>query len=128
MSCWPDRYHREIQLHVYMANDSRKTGSEWINGDTEMRRYPRAIVEGAVTSNPVPGEVVDTSEGGLGMRTHMPLHVGEQNFFYLQKGSVRVKYRGQVRWCHFESSKKLDTGDVVPIYRTGIELYWPGQD
>lgn len=112
---------------MHMANDSRNTGSDWISGDIELRRYPRAIVEGAETSNPVPGEVVDTSEGGLGMRTHTPLHVGERNCFYLQKGSFRVMYRGEVRWCHFESSKRLDSGDVVPVYRSGIALYWPGQ-
>ena len=111
-----------------MVHDSKDPGSDWIDGDTELRRYPRSIVEGAENSNPVPGEVVDTSEGGLGMRTRTPLHVGEQNFFYLQKGRVRVKYRGEVRWCHFESSEKLDSGDVVPVYRSGIALYWPDQD
>lgn len=111
-----------------MVKQRQSEGIGWIDGDTELRQYPRAKVEGTLTSNPVPGEVVDTSETGLGMRTHMPLHVGEHNSFYIQKGKTRVKYRGEVRWCHFEDSERLESGDVVPVYRSGIALYWPGND
>jgi hypothetical protein len=111
-----------------MADSADTSTTGWIDGDSDLRRYPRARVEGAVTSNPVPGEVIDTSEGGLGVRSHIPLHVGERNSFYLKKGSTRVKFRGEVRWCHFQDATKLDSGDVVPVYRSGIALLWPGDD
>ena len=115
-------------MHVHMANRRQRDGIGWVHGDTELRHFPRAQVEGAVTSNPVPGELVDTSETGLGVRTHVPLHVGEKNSFYIQKGKTRIKYQGEVRWCHFEDSKRLESGDVVPVYRSGVALYWPGLD
>lgn len=111
-----------------MAKRRLDDESGWVSGDTELRQHRRSRVEGAVTSVPVAGEVIDTSEAGLGVRTQVPLHVGEQNSFYIQKGRTRVRYQGEVRWCHFEASKRLESGDVVPVYRSGVALYWPGQD
>ena len=99
----------------------------WIPGDTDLRRSPRIRVQGVVTQAPVAGVVVDTSEAGLGLRTQEPLHVGERNVFHLQKGDVRLRYSGEVRWCHFESSVRMGDGYVLPVYRSGIALDFAGR-
>lgn len=126
--CAATSFTDAVNSYWNMAKTPRISKAGWIDGDTELRKYARSTVDGAVTSTPVSGEVVDTSEGGLGVRTRKPLRVGDRNAFHIHKGKTRVRYQGEIRWCHFEDSKRLESGDVVPVYRSGVALYWPGPD
>lgn len=105
-----------------MPRSEQSARRAWVQGDAEMRRYPRARVEGTLLSNPVPGELVDTCQEGLGLRTTRPLNIGARNVFYIRKGDVRVSFLGEVRWCQIENTHYRSGGDIVPVYRSGIAL------
>lgn len=107
-----------------MPKSEEATRRDWIQGDAELRRFPRARVVDTLLSNPLPGELVDTSQEGLGIRTTQPLNIGARNMFYIRKGNVRASFFGEVRWCQIEDTRYRKGGDIVPVYRSGIALEW----
>lgn len=110
-----------------MTRDRQGLSRDWVQGDADLRQFPRARVEDTLLSNPVPGDLIDTSEAGLGIRTTQPLNIGARNVFYIRKGNVRASFRGEVRWCQIEDTRYRMGGDILPVYRSGIALEWPGR-
>ena len=108
-----------------MPNKEDSTRRDWLEGGAELRQFPRVRVEGTLISNPVPGELVDTSQTGLGIRSTQPLNVGARNTFYIRKGDTRARFLGEVRWCQIEDTRYRKGGDIVPVYRSGVVLEWP---
>jgi hypothetical protein len=93
-----------------------------MNEKDERRRYPRFPtdkVEGSFSYS-VMASVDNLSLGGFAVHTSAQLQVGRRYNFRLGDGPDGVQLKGEVKWCRLAGTKKLDTGDVVPVYSAGI--------
>ncbi len=70
---------------------------------------------------PIKGQIVDLSEGGLGVESSQPLEVLKRYVFRLKSGRARPEFLGEVRWCRLESVGSGD-GKKAPVYRAGIVI------
>ena len=86
----------------------------------ESRRSPRRDVSSVQVVNPVRGSVVDISSSGIGIETQGPFSVPEEVHVSIGPGVAYAKIRAQVRWCVLVRTQRFESGDVVPIYRSGL--------
>lgn len=84
------------------------------------RRGPRHPIEGLQLLNPVHGRVVDMSRQGLGVETWRPFSVPERSTFSIGRSVASAKIRAEVRWCLLVRTERVDNGDIVPVYRSGL--------
>ncbi len=82
----------------------------------------RRTVRSVQVLNPIHGTVVDMSESGLGIETHGPFSVPETVQLSIGQAVASAKIRVQVRWCELIRTESYSNGDVVPIYRSGLEF------
>ena len=88
-----------------------------------VRRHDRRQVSHVYLFNPVPGKVVDLCASGLGVETRDALPLTKQDLFSIgDDAMVRAKIRGQVRWCRLARTESRSNGDVISIYRSGVEF------
>jgi hypothetical protein len=88
--------------------------------ERESRRSPRRDVSSVQVVNPVRGSVVDISSSGIGIETRGPFSVPEEIHVSIGPGVAYAKIRAQVRWCVLVRTQRFESGDVVPIYRSGL--------
>jgi hypothetical protein len=87
----------------------------------DTRSHSRRAVEGVLLETPIRGQIIDLSEGGLGVESGRPLEVNRQYVFRLKTKHGRPEFRGEVRWCRLKSIG-AGNGSTAPIYRSGIAL------
>jgi len=88
-----------------------------------VRRHDRRQVSQVYLFNPVPGRVVDLCASGLGVETRDALPLSKQDLFSIgDDAMVRAKIRGHVRWCRLARTESRANGDVISIYRSGVEF------
>ena len=87
----------------------------------DARAHSRRAVAGVLLETPIPGQIIDLSEGGLGVESGQPLEVHHQFVFRLKTRHGRPEFRGEVRWCRLKSVGSED-GATAPVYRSGIAL------
>lgn len=87
------------------------------------RRYHRLQVDDVYLFNPIPGKVTDLCASGLGVETRDALPIAKDDLFSIgDDAMVRAKIRAQVRWCRLDRTESRANGDVVSIYRSGIQF------
>ncbi len=86
----------------------------------DRRRHPRPGIRDMPLIQPVRGEVVNLSAGGMGLHTWDALAVNKEYFFTFGPEPARVRARGRVIWCRMRPSNGLQ--DWEPRYRAGIEF------
>ena len=87
----------------------------------DTRTHNRRAVKGVLLETPIRGQIIDLSEGGLGVESGRPLEVHRQYVFRLKTKHGRPEFRGEVRWCRLKSVGSED-GATAPVYRSGIAL------
>lgn len=91
--------------------------------DPGVRRNDRRTVDNVYLFNPVPGRVVDLCASGLGVETRDALPLAKRDLFSIgDDAMVRAKLRAEVRWCRLARTESRSNGDVISIYRSGIEF------
>lgn len=93
--------------------------------ETEGRRqHPRYRVEGVKGSFAMSADVriVDISLTGIGLETNSYLAVGRHYSLRVQRTGEALKLWGRVVWCKMLRTEKNGSGDVLPVYRAGIEF------
>ena len=86
------------------------------------RRGPRRPIDDLRLLNPVHGRVVDMSSLGFGIETYRPFSVPERSVFSIGEPASAAKIRAEVRWCLLVRTERIENGDVVPVYRSGLEF------
>jgi hypothetical protein len=109
------------------ASDPDGTQSESEGKATQhplgLRRNDRKAIDNVFLFNPVPGRVIDLCASGLGVETRDALPLAKQDFFSIgDDAMVRAKIRAQVRWCRLARTESRSNGDVISIYRSGVEF------
>jgi hypothetical protein len=91
-----------------------------IAGQTDRRRYPRRGIRDLQLVQPVLGEIVDMSTGGVGVLTWDALPVNKELSLSFGPPGQRVRVRARVVWCRHRAS---EVGvDWLPSYRAGIRF------
>ena len=111
-----DRLIADLDSLDEEAGSWASTGSEV----GESRRNARRPVESVQVLNPVRGVVVDMSSSGLGIETQSPFSVPEVVSLSIGQAVSSAKLRAQVRWCELVRTERFGSGDVIPIYRSGL--------
>ena len=97
-------------------------GFHRLDGQPDERHHQRGPAIGFTLRNPVIGDVVDISAGGMGFQGQHPLNLGDQYPFSFLVGTSTVRLRGEVRWCKLVGTSLLEKGETAPIYRVGVSF------
>ncbi len=89
-------------------------------GKSERRHYKRRGIRDMPLVQPVLGEVVDMSAGGVSVLTWDALPVHEELFLSFGPPGQRVRVRARVIWCRLRATEQ--GVDWTPQYRAGIEF------
>jgi hypothetical protein len=129
---WLDEIDRLISAFDGNAGESQPPDSVALKSKSEqerpkaplgVRRNHRKSVDNIYLFNPIPGRVTDLCASGLGVETRDALPLAKHDFFSIgDDAMVRAKIRAEVRWCRLARTESLSNGDVVSIYRSGVEF------
>lgn len=86
----------------------------------ERRRFPRRGIRDMPLVQPVLGEVVDMSAGGVAVLTWNALPVHKELYLSFGPGQQRVRVRARVIWCRLRATRP--GVDWLPKYRAGIQF------
>ncbi len=86
----------------------------------ERRRYPRRGIRDMPLVQPVLGEVVDMSAGGVSVLTWDALPVHKELYLSFGPPGQRVRVRARVMWCRLRPTER--GVDWTPKYRAGIQF------
>ena len=93
-----------------------------LDGEPDERHHLRGPAIGFTLRNPVAGQVLDISVGGMGIQCPQSLKLGEEYPFSFTVGTSRLRLRGEVRWCKLVGTSLLGDGESAPIYRVGVSF------
>ena len=86
-------------------------------------RFPVANTE--IRNHLATGRVVDFARGGMAIESSHALRPGCRYTFTLTIGEHVETLEARVLWCRLAATRRLSSGEVVPLYRAGIERIRP---
>lgn len=89
-------------------------------------RFPLANTE--IGNHAVTGRVLDLSRAGMAIECHDALGPGRLYTFRLAIGEHTETLTARLLWCRLCRTERLANGDVLPIYRAGIERLPLGEE
>ncbi len=87
------------------------------------RRFPIANTE--IRNHAASGQVLDLSRDGMAIESHQAVRPGRRYTFTLTIGDHVETLAARVLWCRLQTTRRLPNGDVLPVYRAGIERLRP---
>ncbi len=118
-----DRRRRPAAARRGRTRRRRSPGAEDRRGE---RRFPIANTE--IRNHAASGRVLDLSRDGMAIESCTALRPGQLYSFTLTIGDHVESLEARVLWCRLRTTERLPGGDVVPIYRAGIERVRPRPD
>ena len=95
-------------------------------GTGEKRHHPRLVIRHTGIGNGLLiGRVVNMSLSGLALESTTGLSTGSSHSFRVTLGQKPFEIRAEVRWCRLTRTLGRGPGEVVPIYRAGLEFNRP---
>ncbi len=89
----------------------------------ENTRFPLANTE--IRNHTVAGRVVDLARGGMAIESNDALRPGRCYTFTLTIGEYVETLEARVLWCRLRATERQASGDVLPLYRAGLERVRP---
>ena len=115
-------------LDTFAAESGEGSDSRAAERELGVRRNDRRRVDHVYLFNPVPGRIIDLSASGLGIETRDALPLAKPDLFSIgDDAMVRAKIRAEVRWCRLARTESRSNGDVISIYRSGVEFSEAGR-
>jgi len=104
------------------ATDSTTPSTSDDADPRERRGSPRRKgSDGDIRSPTLGVRILNLSAAGLAIETDRALRVGGRYRFTLASSGSEARIDGRVLWCRLSGTRRLDNGDVRPVYRAGIE-------
>jgi len=90
----------------------------------DKRRHKRFSVEGIQGNMLFSSEIniLNISVGGAAIETPRRLNLGGEYTLKLEDKGKTFSIKGKVVWSELSQSRKTPSGDIVPIYRTGLQF------
>ena len=92
----------------------------------EQRKYPRYKADGiGVHSNMILAsylKIIDVSFGGMSFEADRRLNMGKKYSLTIKTQGVLATVKGVVVWCSLTKNTKNIKGDIIPIYKCGMEF------
>ena len=90
----------------------------------ENRHHKRLTVDGIQAGISITrAKIINISFGGMAVESNKGLKPGKECTLKLEgKGNNVIKLTGMVVWSVLSASKKIQTGEIVPIYHAGIQF------
>ncbi len=67
-------------------------------------------------------EVIDISIGGISIKATNRLNIGEEYALTLEDMEKSISLKGSVVWSALSETRKGSQGEVIPIYKAGLEF------
>jgi hypothetical protein len=92
----------------------------------DRRRSPRfPVANTEIGNHGISGKVLDLGPGGMAIEAGEALRPGRQYTLTLTIGEHVESVAARVLWCRLSATRRLPGGDVIPVYRAGIERARP---
>lgn len=92
----------------------------------EKRQSPRSKADGiGIHSNMILAsylKIIDVSLGGMSFEADRRLNMGKKYSLTIKTQGVLATVKGVVVWCSLTKHTKNTKGDIIPIYKCGIEF------
>ena len=111
-----DRAMSEQKTHDAKSRKAAATAA----GKAERRRYRRRGIRDMPLVQPVLGEIVDMSAGGVSVLSWDALPVHQELYLSFGPPGQRVRVRARVIWCRLRATEP--GVDWTPKYRAGIQF------
>lgn len=86
-------------------------------------RFPLANTE--IRNHAVTARVLDLARGGFAIESSHAMRPGQRYTFTLAIGEHVETLDARVLWCRLRTTERQPNGEVVPVYRAGIERIRP---
>ena len=87
----------------------------------DRRRNPRfPIANTDIGNHTIQGRVLDLSRAGMAIEAQEALRPGERYELTLTIGEHVETVEARVLWCRLAATRRLEGGEVAPVYRAGI--------
>jgi hypothetical protein len=73
-------------------------------------------------SHTLEARLLNFSPGGIALETGRALRVTARYRFHLGSSGEGKPITGTVRWCRLCATRKLENGDIAPVFRAGLTL------
>jgi hypothetical protein len=67
-------------------------------------------------------EIIDISLNGIALLAPQRLNIGKQYSIKIQSKGKALSIKGIVIWSHISSIRKAFDGDIIPVYKAGLEF------
>jgi len=117
------RYAAEIENEEEVIKSSYK---DYI-GD-ERRKHKRLMVK---KGNPkiiphfLDTKIVNISVGGIAIETTTRLEINKEYGLKINQRGNAFRLKGRVVWAVLMRAEKKESGDIIPVYKAGIEFQQP---
>ncbi len=93
-------------------------------GDVDKRRYKRYTVDGlsGQLTYAINARVLNMSMEGMAVETNRLLNVDKKYIIRLGNGMDTVELEGTIVWSNLIKTEHQSTGDVVPVFKSGIKF------
>jgi len=85
------------------------------------KRYDVTGVEGTLVFN-LDVRVVDLSLTGMSIEAQSALQAGANYTVSVRRREGRLRFPAVARWCHLMGTEESAKGEIVPVYRAGLDF------
>jgi hypothetical protein len=112
-----------VAAETLTAEESEATVRPIVSPDRWRRSHFRFPARNATCeANPLVGQLLNLARTGLALEGNVPLQIGCDYRFRVRLDQVSFWATGKVRWCALRKTLKGESGDVLPVYHTGLSL------
>ncbi len=86
----------------------------------QTRRFHTARI--SFNSSRLNARLLNLSASGAAIETSEPPRIGSELQCELESEQTLAMIPGEVRWCRLGGTTSAEDGDVVPVYRAGIQF------
>ncbi len=119
----PEWLRRRARKLARQSSPSRVPNSGERRAET---RFPIANTE--IRNHVAAARVVDFARGGMAIESTQSLRPGRRYTFTLTIGEHIETLEARILWCRLASTRRRADGEVVPVYRAGIERIRPSSE
>jgi hypothetical protein len=111
---------RENEEEVIKSSFKEYTGNE-------RRKHKRLMVKGNQKIIPhfLNTKIINISVGGIAIETTTRLEINKEYGLKINQRGNAFRLKGRVVWALLMRAEKKESGDIVPVYKAGMEFQQP---
>ena len=83
-------------------------------------RFPGDNV--SVNGGAIEGKLLNVARFGLAIETTFPIQIGREYRLRVRYQETSFLATGMVRWCILRRTRRSESGEIIPVYHSGLSL------